>query len=298
MEKEKKQNLLIILSSIILVLLTAVVVYFIFFNKKEEVKPTDKPPVQESTNISKEEGVYKTADGKNILKDIKKTSSDNVETWYTGLYNNKKINLKKVDEDENYLSYSGEFEDNIGQCYSHHFLIDKKTNTIIKTDKRGVSFIKWNNAYYFHSSSCEPLDYPGNVYTSDWKLLGTYIGNTVDSNGNIYVANSIYSTKKEKGLLKYDISGKLLLEENSYYYTRAVVYNNICYAIIIDGSKLYLMNVNTKEKTYLANSSKDRATDDYYDGLTLQNGIINITLNAEDVRFTYNVSTKKLTKLS
>ena len=297
MEKEKKQNLLIILLSIVLVLLTAVVVYFIFFNKKEESEHLDIEKIEEKINNPVETGVYKTADGKNILKDIKKTNKDDGNDWYTGLYNNQKINLMKVDEDSNYISYTGELEGNQSQCYNQHFLIDKKTNVIIKTDKPAIHFIKWNTKYYFRSNSCEPLDYSGDVYSSDWKLLGTYIGDAVDSNGNIYVANSIYSTKKEKGLLKYDINGKLLSEENSYYYTKAVVYNNTCYAIIYDGSKLYLINVNTKEKTYLIDS-KNRITDEFHDYLGLQNDVLNITLYDENVKFTYNVSTKKLTKLS
>lgn len=254
--------------------------------------------VSENTTNNTEIGVFKTSDGKNILKDIQKLSSSNEYYGYKGLYNNKKINLAKIDENENYISYSGDMDGaDRAQCYTKHFVINKKNNTIINTTIPSVSFIKVKNGYYFKSNGCDILDYPGDVYTSNGKLLGTYLGNTTDNNGNIYVGNSIYSTKKEKGILKYDINGKLLMQENSYHYIRGVIYNNQCYALSNDGKTLYLVNVSTKDKTLLTNI-KNRDINDYYDNLTLKGNVITIELSNEEMQFTYDIKTKKITNLN
>ena len=230
---------------------------------------------------------FTNANGDIVIKEITKT-----EDGYSINYNGQVGNMVMNQEDNIYLSLSGDFEGG-GQCFSNHFLLNKKTKTIEDIVGISINFIRTTKGYFFISGKCEPLDYPGDVYDSNWNLLGMYLGNAVLSNGNIFVSKHD-GTSRAKGLMLYNVNGMIVSELDEYYFTKALIYNDECYAIALNDGKVYIFNLSTNEKVEITDISSNRDLSySFYDGMELDGEIIHLSI--EEGNFDYNITTKEVT---
>ena len=120
-----------------------------------------------------------------------------------------------------------------------------------------------------------------------------YLGDAYLSNGNIYVSK-YDGTYRAKGLMVYDILGNKVSELDDYYYSKALVYNDECYAIAQDENKVYLINLSTSEQVEITDISGNRdLTYNFYDRMELDGEIIHLSI--EEGNFDYNITTKEVT---
>lgn len=241
--------------------------------------------------------------------DLYKISYDNedgeVSNDYYAYYNGKIARMYGFyndEKDEKYASYS--IEDG-GQCSEHNFLINKKTKEIEKYANVWLGFIKTKNGYYFTSSECatEPTT---DIYTEDWRLLGTYLADSedcIDSQGNIYV-------RDKSDIVKYDINGKELLRNLNYKEIGSgVVVDDSLYVIVKDNKNvIHLLNLENNTKVEIPTKKyefSDLWLNIYIHTLDDKSGLSIGWFDWDDekeiekeIKFKYDFSTKKLEEIN
>jgi len=219
----------------------------------------------------------------------------NTDYAYYAYYDNEMIYIHTDEEnDENYASYFG----GEGQCPMQNFLINKKTKIIEKYDSDHLGFIKTKNGYYFtkdNNSGCS-LEWTKNVYTTNWKLLGTVLDYyPVDNQGNIYVIDG-------NDIVKYDTNGKELFRNSDYKEIgNGIIVDNILYIIVKDKNNvIYLLNLNDNYKVEIAKNDEKNFSlwPSIWISLTDNSTELIITYNGTNKTvFIYSFSTKKLVKV-
>jgi hypothetical protein len=225
---------------LLFILSLAFYVYYDNYVKKED--NTKKTPTNTSTeptpiNIKdntpvKTElvGVYKTSDGKNVLKIVSKDDSEavkkaqdlgiNVVADYYGYYNDKLFIIYQDDEikDTKYIKLGGVEEGNSAQCRdTHSFIINILENSLVNLkyeykDEDNEYGVLWNvlklkEHYYFYNGGC--MTQKSDVYDENLKKIGEVLIST-DSNDNFYV----YLNGE---VIKYNSEGNVLKKSVSKY---------------------------------------------------------------------------------
>lgn len=248
------------------------------FTRKPTNKPLDNSTIDENQDSMDNtdysytfEDEFKTINGDIVVTSITKVDDNN----YTINYNGEEFAMSFVQEDNLYLSLTGDVS---GQCNAKNLLLNKRDKIIENSEGLSINFIRTNDGYYFISGRCEPLDYPGDVYDQNWNFLGMYMGNSVLSDGNIFVSKS-NDANREPGYMLYDINGSLLNESNDYYYSTSLVYNDTCYALALSDNKVLVVNLVTGDNIEITdiNSNRDYGNN-FYDKMELVDQRIHITI--------------------
>lgn len=278
-------------------------------NKEQTQTPTQQN--EESTNKLAANTIYKSRDGKSSLTvNSIESKKDGDISWKVAhiSYNGKKYTFEVYDEDYKYgqyLTLDGDPDSGAGgQCYSAAVVLNLKNKTIEKFGTTGMPYygvIKGKDGYFFTEGYCLS-GYDTIVYDNNWKKLGQLVGYEADSYGNIYA----YDNGK---IIKYNSNGSKVSETSTSakYTGPAVIYNNILYYMGEETGGVYIYNNDTGEKYKISDQSIDFKEGRYpYSGLdveafislSLENNKILIKYESEENKFSYDISTKQLTKIN
>ncbi len=319
----KKNNTGIIVLLVVLVLVLAgYIVYDKVIKKPQEDNITEKDNKDENPILDNLAGkVYKTTDGKKILKIVSKTDSKaledakklnlnpvEAEVDYLGYYNDVffYIYRDEIEADSRYFVLGGVKEGSFPQSRdTHSFIIDTKENILLDIDYEAGNTIlihRVGNKYYFSQGGTALSFMSDRVLDENLKVIGSdYYGS--DDNGNIYVRNN-------KKITKYNSNGEVVKVNETAYessdlgYSKLVM-NDTIYLIISTDSKVYLLNGLTNEKYELGSVDKINFSDfDEFPGIELEKKDNIILINDPNltgekdktVIFTFNPSTKELIK--
>lgn len=282
-------------------------------NEETNTQPTTTPKEQtnETTGKLVAKEIYKSRDGKSSLTvNSIETKKDGELTWKVVHinYNGKKYTFEASDEDYKYNQYlvlDGDSDSGDGgQCFSAATILNLNTKTIEKFGDTGQPYydvIKGNKGYFFTEDYCLS-GYDTILYDNNWKKLGQLVGNEVDSQGNIYA----FDNGKIK---KYNSNGSKISETNTTakYTGPGVIYNNTLYYMGEETGGVYLYNNDTGEKYKISDQSIDFKEGRYpYVGLdvevfvrlSLENNKILINYDSDISNFSYDITTKQLTKIN
>ncbi len=194
-------------------------------------------------------------------------------------------------EDDNYAVYTA----GGGMCGAN-IMVNKKAKKL-EGYESNYDFEKGSKGYYFFHGECVTDWGRTYAYTTSWKKIGeSFIMNSsrVDSNGNLYVANS--------GLIELrDINGELVEKSKDYKEIGGgLTKDNILYAVVRDNKKVYLVSLNSKLEEISKIEINTTTYEEFFPYLELKNGKIEISItNSEGSEsvFNYDISSKKLTKV-
>ncbi len=346
-KKSGKGKIVIIILVIILVL--GVVGYFVYDKvikkdekpkesnveekdkEKEESKPNNTEESKKddnTTNTNSLDGmIYKTKDGKNVLKIVSKTDEKalndakqyefidvNGDFDYFGYYNDTLFVMYNNGEEEKnitgskYIVLGGREKGNVPQCRdTHEFIIDVIDGTLVNMtytkDGAGQHYLihRVGDKYYFSEGGCAMSFLPNSVYNEQLKKLGDiYYGN--DASENIYVLNGGIITK-------YRSNGEVVKTNSLKYDSNNLSYNFVItdetiYLVLNENGKVYLLNGLLDEK-YEIGTEKDIPFSSFegVDNVILEKKDNNIVIkvpkeNSDEIKetFTFNSNTKEITK--
>lgn len=318
--KDKVKNIAIVILFVIIFGLLGICGYLLFFkdNKNtgnEEIFYTTADnkykleivDAHDSTARKKAKEVYynyfkdKCADDNTYLDYFDNITCNTIETEFDNFFkdsyifkkyayiNDELLEVIEYDETNDLIALSADRVNAGGQCSAFNFIVNKKSKIIDKFNEGIYHFIKNDKALYITKAYCED---EGNVlvYTKDFKELGKEVCSNPDGNGNVIV-------KKNNVIYKYDESGKEIEKTSKFADVgHAVVYQDVFYIVVKENNKAYLLNLDTKEKTFITNRN-DSYPLEHSTYVDIINDKIVITMYFDyEVTFTYDPITKKITK--